>query len=88
MTTTIADYYQPGWREQLHTCPACDWQGNSRAMEMELHDEQTEYACPGCEMPLLIVLHPGIEQIRAAAEAGNAEAREQLDLIAAYHQRD
>lgn len=82
MTTTIDDYYQPGWRDHAHQCPACDWQGNSRQMEMELHDEQSEYACPHCELPLLVVLHPGLEQVRAAAAAGNAEAQEQLEILA------
>ena len=82
MTTTINDYYQPGWRSQQHTCPACDWQGDSRQMEMELHDEQSEYTCPHCEFLLLVVLHPDLVQIQAAAAAGNAEAREQLEILA------
>ncbi|HBN53688.1 MAG TPA: hypothetical protein DD456_06525 [Stenotrophomonas sp.] len=82
MTTTVTDYYQPGWREQPHTCPACEWQGSSRQMEMELHDEQSEYACPQCELPLLVVLHPDLAQIQAAAAAGNAEASEQLAILA------
>ena len=82
MTTTLTDYYQPHWREQRHTCPACDWQGHSRQMEMELHDEQTEYACPQCEFPLLVVLHPNLAQVQAAAAAGNAEAQEQLAILA------
>ena len=82
MTTTLTDYYQPHWREQRHICPACDWQGDSRQMEMELHDEQTESACPQCEFPLLVVLHPNLAQVQAAAAAGNAEAQEQLAILA------
>ncbi|MCD9087817.1 hypothetical protein [Stenotrophomonas sp. SY1] len=82
MTTTVHDYYQPGWREQVHTCPACEWQGNSRQMEMELHDEQTEYSCPQCEFPVLVVQHPNLEQVKAAAEAGNEEAQQQLAILA------
>ena len=82
MTTTITDYYQPGWRDQPHTCPACGWQGGSRQMELELHDEQSEYACPQCEFRLLVVLHPDLAQVQAAAAAGNAEAGEQLAILA------
>ena len=87
MTTTVDDYFQPGWREHPHACPACDWSGTSRQMEMELHDEQTEYSCPGCEFPLLIVVHPTLAQIRAAAQNGNAEAIEQLQLLEDFHNR-
>lgn len=82
MTVTVQNYYQPGWREHTHTCPSCDWQGNSRQMEMELHEEQTEYSCPQCEFPLLIVQHPDLAAMQAAAAAGNEEARQQLDILA------
>lgn len=83
MTTTLDNYYQAGWREQLHTCPACEWQGSSRQMEMELHDEQTEYTCPECEHPLLIVMHPSLQQLQVAAAEGHPEAQEQLAILAA-----
>lgn len=82
MITTVHDYYQPGWRDQNHCCSACNWQGTSRQMEMELHDEQTEYSCPQCECPLLVVQHPDLQQVQAAAAAGNAEAQQQLDILA------
>lgn len=82
MTTTIDNYFEPGWRDQARVCPACDWQGSSRTMVMELHEELTEYDCPACENPVLLVMHPDIAQVRAAAAAGNGEAREQLDIIA------
>lgn len=82
MTTTVTDYYQPGRRDRRHACPACDWQGDSRQMEMELHDEQSEYACPQCEFPMLVVLHPDLARVQAAAAAGNAEAQEQLAILA------
>lgn len=82
MTTTVTDYYQPGWRDQNHACPACEWQGSSRQMEMELHDEQTEYTCPQCEYPLLVVLHPSLQEVKAAADAGNEEAQQQLTILA------
>ncbi|WHL19727.1 hypothetical protein [Stenotrophomonas acidaminiphila] len=87
MTTTLSDYYQPGWRDHRHTCPACEWQGSSRQMELELHDEQSEYACPQCEFPLLVVLHPDLLQVQAAAAAGNAEAAGQLAILASAPRR-
>ena len=51
-------------------------------MEMELHDEQTEYTCPHCEFPLLVVMHPNLAQVQTAAAAGNTEAQEQLAILA------
>ncbi len=81
MIVTINNYYQPGWRDQQYTCDACDWQGTSRAMEMELHDEQTEYSCPQCECPVLVVQHPTLEDVKAAAAAGNEEAQQQLAIL-------
>ena len=51
-------------------------------MEMELHDEQTEYSCPQCELPLLVVPHPNLQQVQAAAAAGNEEAQQQLAILA------
>lgn len=82
MTITVNDYYQAGWRDEVHNCPACEWKGSSRQMEMELHDEQTEYACPQCEYPLLVVQHPDLAQVQAAAAAGNEEAQQQLSILA------
>jgi len=82
MATTIEDYFQAGWRVQRHTCAACEWEGDSRAMVMELDEDATEYACPECENPLLVVIHPDLPRVQAAAAAGNAEAREQLAIIA------
>ncbi|MGV8959668.1 MAG: hypothetical protein ACOH1V_04705 [Stenotrophomonas sp.] len=88
MTITVENYYQPGWRDQTHTCAACEWHGTSRQMEMELHDEQTEYSCPGCEHPLLIVLHPSLQQLKDAAAQGHAEALEQLAILEAAPRPD
>ncbi len=84
MATTIENYFQPGWRDDAHTCAACEWQGSSRGMVMELHEDLTEYDCPVCENPLLMVMHPDLEQVQAAAAAGNTEAQQQLDIIASF----
>lgn len=84
MATTVDNYFQPGWREQQHTCAACEWKGDSRGMVMELAEDVTEYDCPVCENPLLIVVHPDMEQVQAAAAAGNPEAQEHLDILASF----
>lgn len=76
----MADYFDTGWRERELACP-CDWRGGSRAMAMELHDAVTDYACPQCGNLLLIVSHPTLEQVRAAAAAGNDEAATQLAIV-------
>lgn len=82
MTTTIDDYFQAGWREQVHQCAACEWRGDSRQMLMELDDELTEYDCPACENPLLLVVHPDLAAIQTAAAAGNEEAQSHLEILA------
>jgi len=76
----VPDYFTAGWRERTRACP-CGWQGDSRAMAMELHDAVTDYACPECGNLLLIVSHPSLEQVRAAAGAGNEEALAQLAIL-------
>lgn len=81
MPLLIDNYFQNGWRHQRLTCDACEWQGDSRAMALEPDAEQSEYSCPQCEDILLIVQHPDLAQVQAAAAAGNAEAIEQLALL-------
>jgi hypothetical protein len=88
MTLSIDNYYAPGWRDTPHQCAACDWQGSVAAMELEPHREQSEYSCPACECLLLVVAHPNLAQVQAAADAGHAEAIEQLALLAAFHGRN
>ncbi|MGX5730771.1 hypothetical protein ACWKWK_09590 [Pseudoxanthomonas beigongshangi] len=80
MAELLNDYFTAGWRERRYEC-ACGWQGDSRAMQMDLQDEVTDYACPDCGNLLLIVRHPDLAQVRAAAAAGHPEARQQLALL-------
>ena len=47
MAELVADYFTAGWRDRTLSCP-CGWQGDSRAMAMELHDAVTDYACSQC----------------------------------------
>ena len=80
MAVIIRNYFAPRWRSDEIAC-ACGWRGDSRAMAMELHEEVTDYACPACGNLLLIVSHPSLDQVRAAATAGNEEAMAQLTII-------
>ena len=81
MPVLIDNYFRTDWRTRTHSCEACEWQGDSRAMALEPSAEQSEYSCPQCEDILLIVQHPDLAQVQAAAAAGNAEAAEQLALL-------
>jgi len=80
MAELVLDYFAAGWRERVLACP-CGWQGDSRAMAMELHDAVTDYACPACGNLLLIVSHPDLAQVRQAAARGHEEALAQLALV-------
>lgn len=80
MADIIRNYFTPGWRSDRLSC-ICGWEGTSANMQMELHEEVTDYACPACENTLLIVSHPDMEQVQQAAAAGNVEAQQQLALV-------
>ncbi len=84
MAQVIENPYAAGWREADTACEACGWHGTVAAMRMEPDREATDYACPGCGNLLLIVPHPTLEQVRAAAAAGNADAAGQLALLAEF----
>lgn len=80
MAELVPEYFVAGWRDRPLSCP-CGWQGDSRAMAMELHEQVTDYACPDCGNLLLIVPHPTLEQVTRAAAEGHPEAIEQLALL-------
>lgn len=80
MADIIPNYFTPGWRSDRLSC-VCGWEGTSANMQMELHEEVTDYACPACENTLLIVSHPDMQQVQQAAAAGNVEAQQQLALV-------
>ena len=80
MADIIRNYFTPGWRSDRLSC-ICGWEGTSANMQMELHEEVTDYACPACENTLLIVSHPDMQQVQQAAAAGNVEAQQQLALV-------
>ncbi|MEO6517456.1 MAG: hypothetical protein ABIO17_00475 [Pseudoxanthomonas sp.] len=80
MAEIIRNYFMPRWRIEPLRC-VCGWEGDSRNMQMELHEEVTDYACPACENTLMIVSHPDLEQVQQAAAEGNPEAQQQLALV-------
>ncbi len=80
MADIIRNYFTPGWRSDRLSC-ICGWEGTSANMQMELHEEVTDYACPACENTLLIVSHPDMQQVQQAAASGNVEAQQQLALV-------
>lgn len=84
MAQVIDNAYAPGWLDADTACEACGWHGGVAAMRMEPGREATDYACPGCGNLLLIVAHPTLEQVRAAAAAGDADAAGQLVLLAQF----
>jgi hypothetical protein len=86
MAEIVHDYFAPGWRDRVLDC-VCGWQGDSRNMAMELHDEVTDYACPQCSNLLLIVSHPSLDHVRQAAAEGSEEAQQQLAIVEEALQR-
>ena len=87
MTLTIDNYFAAGWRDAIHTCSACEWSGPLDALDLEPHREQSEYSCPDCECLVLVVAHPDLDQVKAAAADGHPEALEQLALLEAFANR-
>lgn len=88
MALTLDNYFAAGWRDQPHTCPACEWKGTARQMSMELHEDEAEFDCPVCENPILLVVHPSLAQVQAAAADGHPEAIEQLEILASVPRSD
>ncbi len=86
MPELVDDYFQPGWRIRQVGCAACEGRGDSRDMTLQPHEELSEYLCPRCEDIVLVVRHPDLAQVRAAAAAGHPEAVGQLALLEEYLQ--
>lgn len=87
MPELINDYFQPGWRHHRLACAACEWEGDSSQMTLQPHEDLSEYLCPRCEDIVLVVHHPDLAQVQAAAAAGHSEAIEQLALLQEYLDR-
>lgn len=75
--------YYSDWRERTWTCPSCHWQGPGSDLLMEAFNELSELWCPGssCQHKFGLLVYPGHEATKAAAEAGNAEAQVNLQAF-------
>lgn len=84
MPELVDDFFQPGWRSRSLCCAACEWEGSSAQMLLEPHEDLSEYLCPRCEDIVLVVRHPDLARVQAAAAAGHPEAVGQLALLQDY----
>ena len=64
----IFQYHDKSWRERGFTCPECRWSGSTDDMGHDVFGELTEFSCAKCDKTLVIVPHPTLEQMLAAAE--------------------
>ena len=51
------EYYQYN-KDEVLTCPVCDWQGSSNEAMIETGDANLCVICPNCEKMLLIASYP------------------------------
>jgi hypothetical protein len=66
--------------DEILTCPACGWSGRARD-NAEPYDALLDVRCPECDRMLLIVSYPTPGETRAAARAGNEQARRDLGWV-------
>ena len=59
----------------------CGWIGNFMDLSREMFEELVDGSCPSCDRMLAIRSYPTLPEIRAAAEAGDPKAVEQLESI-------
>jgi hypothetical protein len=79
-TAKVLEYFQYDAEHPI-TCPSCGWSGTGAAGHRGIYDELFDISCPACSTMLLVVGYPTLDQIRAAAGAGNAEAIVWLERI-------
>ncbi len=60
--------------EREFTCPQCQWSGGTDDMGHDVFGELTEFSCAKCDKTLVIVPHPTLEQMVAAAETKQKKA--------------
>ena len=69
---------QPFWfdypPDRPMACRHCSWEGPFGALSSELFSEVIEYDCPACSEIVIVFGFPSFAEVRAAAEAGNAQA--------------
>jgi len=73
--------YFSNWRSRTWQCPECAWAGTGADLAMEQFAELQELHCPRCDHKFGLLLHPNLEETRAAAQAGNDEALKHLQVL-------
>jgi hypothetical protein len=66
-------YYSP-WQTDTWQCP-CGWTGTGKDAAWEMFDALVQVDCPKCDKRLCLVIYPSPAEERAAAKAGNEEAK-------------
>jgi hypothetical protein len=79
-SAAMVNYYEYDKDSEL-TCSKCGWRGPGRDTEQEIRSALIAVSCPSCDAPLLTVMLPTAEQVKAAAAAGNAEAKKDLPWL-------
>lgn len=81
--------YYSDWRERTWTCE-CGWTGTGKAASHEAFRELLQVDCPSCDRRICLVPYPDEAETRAAAKAGNEEAKRERATerrIAAWDKR-
>jgi hypothetical protein len=77
-------YHSP-WQTDTWQCP-CGWTGTGEDAAWEMFDALLQVDCPQCDKRLCLVIYPSPAEERAAAKAGNDEAKRAVD--AEKHRED
>lgn len=73
MTARQLTYYEFDERAQIE-CPSCGWSGTGADASREHFAELFDLRCPRCELMILIVSYPTIDETKAEAAHGNPRA--------------
>jgi hypothetical protein len=79
-------YYSP-WQTDTWQCP-CGWTGTGKDAAWEMFDALLQVDCPKCDKRLCLVIYPSPAEERAAAKAGNEEAKRAVDQAKNRGQRE
>jgi len=71
-------------------CPDCGWSGTGADADREFFNELFDLRCPQCDVMILIVSYPTIDETKAEAARGNPQAIDdmaQVERIEDFQQR-
>lgn len=82
MKTHLHPHVFSDWETRIWQCGQCGWWGTGKIAVKQFFAELFELRCPRCpERITLIRTLPSLDETRAAAEGGCAEAQEHLELL-------